>query len=292
MRRGIDRFGWIMMLLGGAALCAGCSESGAVTPKIDAALSAKIREGSATGGGATQAAAVVGTGWGTLKGTFKLQGAAPSLAPLDTGGKNVEVCGEKIPNDALIVDSATQGIANIVIYPRKVARVFDGEGAAPVPAVFDQKKCMFTPHVLGADIRVPLIMKNSDPVSHNTNFSPQGNTSSNATLATNAEMEYKFTRPLQYPAPATCSIHPWMKGYILGRSDPYFAVTAADGSFEIKNLPAGEPLEFQVWHELSKGANGALPAKAEWSKGQFKVTIPENGVEDLGEIQVASTNFQ
>jgi len=37
-----------------------------------------------------------------------------------------------------------------------------------------------------------------------------------------------------------CNQHPWMRAYINVMSHPYFGVSAADGSFEIKNLPPGE----------------------------------------------------
>ena len=49
-----------------------------------------------------------------------------------------------------------------------------------------------------------------------------------------------------------------MSAYLLPRKNGYFAVTAADGSFEIPNVPAGEKLEFQVWHESAAGAGGGL----------------------------------
>ena len=37
-----------------------------------------------------------------------------------------------------------------------------------------------------------------------------------------------------------CDVHPWMRANINVFSHPFFAVTAADGTFEIKGLPAGE----------------------------------------------------
>ena len=52
------------------------------------------------------------------------------------------------------------------------------------------------------------------------------------------------------PGLVDCNIHPWMKGYLLVRDNPYMAVTGNDGSFLIANLPAGE-WEFQAWHERS-----------------------------------------
>ena len=46
-----------------------------------------------------------------------------------------------------------------------------------------------------------------------------------------------------------CNIHPWMKAYIAVFAHPYFAVTAADGSFDLKNVPPGT-YTLVAWHEL------------------------------------------
>ena len=49
-----------------------------------------------------------------------------------------------------------------------------------------------------------------------------------------------------------------MTAYMLPRKNGYFAVTDADGTFEIANVPAGEQLEFQVWHESGGAAGNGL----------------------------------
>ena len=36
-----------------------------------------------------------------------------------------------------------------------------------------------------------------------------------------------------------CDIHPWMSAWVGVLDHPYFAVTDAEGKFEIENLPAG-----------------------------------------------------
>jgi hypothetical protein len=74
---------------------------------------------------------------------------------------------------------------------------------------------------------------------------------------------------------------------VLPRENPYFAVSQADGRFEISSLPAGVELEFQVWQEKS----GYLAARPEWAKGVFKVTIPANETLDLGVIKVPAALF-
>jgi hypothetical protein len=79
-----------------------------------------------------------------------------------------------------------------------------------------------------------------------------------------------------------------MKSYMFARDDAYVAVSAADGTFEIANLPAGEEIEMRVWHEA---APSGLEAKSDWGKGRFSVTIEADGSEDLGTIEVPVTAF-
>ena len=291
-------FASIAIFASGSLLLAGttgCSEAVAINPKPDIKLADDLRKGSGGGGDASaaQAAQPTGTGWGALKGKFVFAGEAPAAAFLSTGGKDGAVCGQQVPNQLLVVDSGNKGIANVVVFARKVSRVFKPEdGAAPAeatPPIFDQKGCLFLSHVFATSTKDPLEIKNSDPVSHNTSFDPGGgNTPANPLLQPNSSVTYKFSRAMNAPAAATCSIHPWMKGYIIARDDPYVTVSKPDGSFEIKNLPAGEDIEFQVWHEQ---ATGGLEAKSGWNKGRFKIKVPADGELDLATIEVPATAF-
>jgi len=43
-------------------------------------------------------------------------------------------------------------------------------------------------------------------------------------------------------------VHPWMQGYIAVSPHPFFAITAKEGTYAIKNLPAGT-YELEFWHE-------------------------------------------
>ena len=268
----------------------GCAQQTWPDPRPSLEEVAAIRaRGGGGAGGAAAAAQPTGTGWGTLKGRFLLAGGAPALDALSTGGKDGQVCGNSVPNQSLVVDSATRGIANVLVYARKVSRVFAEENAAPpAEALFDQKNCVFLSHVMGVKTAQTMLIKNSDPIGHNTNMSPQGNPGINPLLAPGGEVRYQFQRQLTIPAEATCSIHPWMKAYVLARDDGYFAVTAPDGSFEIPNLPAGEDIEFQVWHER---APQGLEAASGWARGRFTKKIGENETLDLGAVEVPVGQF-
>lgn len=255
------------------------------TPNVSAAMAFRSATGSA-GGAATAVAAPVGTGWGPLRGQFKLDGPAPNLGKLSTAGKDGEVCGQEVPNESLVV-GPDGGIANVIVFARKVSRVHDTmKGPAATAPVFDQKRCIFLSHVLVVRVGDVVQVKNSDPIGHNTNISPPGNPPSNLLIPENGASTYTFIKQLTQPVQVTCNIHPWMSAWLMARDDGYFAVTGPDGKFEIPNLPAGEPVEFQVWHEK---AGRGLAAKPEWSGGRFTVTIPADAGLDLSEIRVPAS---
>ena len=269
------------------ATAAGCGArmSNDPAPRVKEALA--LRAGGEGAGATAKAAVVTGTGWGTLKGTIKLAGNAPEASYLSTSNKDGAVCGSQVPNETLVVDPASKGIANVVVFARKVSRVKEELAKPPTAeAVFDQKGCLFLSHVLVVRTKQPLILKNSDAVGHNTAGAPPGNPPFNPLLPAGSTAPYQFVKQLSSPSEATCSIHPWMKAYLMARDDPYFAVTKKDGTFEIPNLPAGEDIEFQVWHERATSLTAGKVAK-----GRVKLKLAENGTEDL-QVDVPTATFQ
>ena len=156
-RDAVTRFVQAITLLGCAGLLlaarSGCRKAAAINPAPDLKVAKELRAGSG-GGEATataQAAQPTGTGWGALKGKFVFAGDPPAAAFLSTGGKDGAVCGQQVPNQQLVVDSGNKGIANIVVFARKVSRVFKPEEAPRrprhPPSIFDQKGCLFLSHV-------------------------------------------------------------------------------------------------------------------------------------------------
>jgi hypothetical protein len=117
---------------------------------------------------------------------------------------------------------------------------------------------------------------NSDPVGHNTKIDATGRAAQiNATIPSNSSVMYSPGGESQEPFPVSCSIHPWMGARMIVRDSPYCAVTKADGSFEIANVPAGVPLEFRIWQERAKFLQDvSVNGQAEkWPKGRMKVTL-------------------
>jgi hypothetical protein len=279
-------FGTVALLLLVSVTMPGCSRKQSNDPPAQMSVVQELRK-SATGGAAaaTQTAAV-GSGWGTLKGRFVFDGEPGKPAGLDIN-KDIEVCGKHPIVDESLVVGAKKGLANVAVFLRNKTRVHDDVvAAAKAKVIYDNKGCRFEPHVLAVTIGQPLVIRNSDPVGHNSNGSPPGDTPFNPLIPANGgEFEYKFKRGQQKGVPVTCSIHPWMKGYVLPRDNPYVAVTNDKGEFEIKNLPAGEELEIQLWHEK---ADSGLEADSKWPKGRQKLKVTADGVVDLGEIKVSA----
>ena len=56
--------------------------------------------------------------------------------------------------------------------------------------------------------------------------------------ATMKEADKQFGKP-ELHFPVKCDVHPWMGAYVAVMDHPYFDVTEKDGTFSIKNLPAG-----------------------------------------------------
>ena len=230
---------------------------------------------------------------GSIKGRFVFGGDPPAASAL-TADKDVEVCGKhKLLAEELVV-GADKGIANVVIYVRdKDVKITPeaAEAAKPGKALLDNKGCRFEPHVVFVQTGQELVVKNSDSVGHNSNIAALKNTPSNNLIPAGGEVTVKFTVEEAIPVGVTCNIHPWMKGWLLVRPNPYAAISNPDGSFEIKGLPAGD-VELQFWHEkagyLGEMKIGGKNEKP--SRGRMKVKVPADGL-DLGEITLAPGVF-
>jgi len=286
----------ILSVLGvSLGLFTGCRPARVAVPGADAEAAGALRAtlvSAAVPGGSAEAAASTGTGWGTLKGRFVYAGTVgePRALVVD---KDTEVCskgGMKLFDRSLLVDASSKGLANVVVFARKTTRVKNPVSDAPL--VFDQKNCEFLAPVFAARVGQPVDVRNSDPIGHNTNIA---GTSFNQLIPAGAGTVYKPDSETGMPTMVTCNIHPWMKAYCVFRKDGYVAVSAADGTFTIPDLPAGEPLEFQVWHERSSGPSGAIglsKPELKWTpKGRFQIRLEADEIKDLGTLEVPAATL-
>lgn len=234
-------------------------------------------------------------GWGSIKGRFVYDGKAPAPQPIAVT-KDQEVCGKhKLVDESLVV-GANGGLKNVVVY------IYIGPGdqppqvhpdlAKPQPVTFDNANCRFEPRVALVQTGQTVILANSDPVAHNTKVDAF-NQPINPLLPPGAKLPQKFTAAERLPARASCSIHPWMTGWLVVKEHPYMAVTDENGEFEIKNIPAGN-WTFQFWHEKAGYLDKVSmnDKQVEWKRGRVELNIKDKAALNLGDVKVAAAAFE
>jgi plastocyanin len=194
------------------------------------------------------------SGWGTLKGQIKYGGEPKDPKILQAQGKaekNPEICAVKaaIVSERLVVDKASKGVKNVLVYIPKPTSVNEDSKKAAVstPILFDQKGCVFEPHVLGMMAGTPVTLKSSDSTNHNVNIKLKVSPF-NSTIPPGGSTEFKTQGPERTPGQVVCDIHSWMTSWWMVLDNPYIAVTDANGNYEIKNVPAGTQ-KYVVWQE-------------------------------------------
>jgi hypothetical protein len=159
-----------------------------------------------------------------------------------------------ILKDELIVDPKTKGIKNVVFW---LVDAKDPLKGFPTPAALkgksidiDQPCCVFIKRHTVVLEGQNLVVKNSSPISHNVNITGGADGPTlNITIPPGKDLKVGEVKPRAFPIiPYSCTIHPWMKGYVLALNTPYYAITDAEGKFEIKNVPAGN-YRLVGWHE-------------------------------------------
>jgi hypothetical protein len=225
------------------------------TPGEPGAGKASPAEAPATSGTpATAAAPTKAEGWGTLKGKVTFKGTVPKakeLAEKGKAAKDPDFCAKDAPimSERVVVDDGSKGVKNVLVYLPKPTRVNEEakSDALSAKVEFDQKNCIFTPHVMALMTGTKVVLKNSDPKNHNIN-SRLKNNPFNKLLSAAQDVPQPVEAAERTPGELTCDIHPWMKAYWMVLDHPYFAVTDAEGNFEVKNVPAGTQ-KVVVWQE-------------------------------------------
>ncbi len=184
---------------------------------------------------------------GSIVGTITAS-VAKSAAPLKVD-TDVEFCGEEVPSEAVVATAKGQ--------VRYAVVSLDGASSPGEPTTdqlrIENKKCSFAPHVQTGTVGSTLNAFNGDGVLHNVRlFLKMGSKRrSLVNLALPAKAgPVDASRATRWAGTVevTCDAHTWMSAYVVLFDHPYHAVTDAQGSFSIDNVPPGTyPLK--VWHE-------------------------------------------
>jgi hypothetical protein len=148
--------------------------------------------------------------------------------------------------------------------------------------VMDQPHCLFEPHALAMRQGQILVAKNSSPVTHNFKWGghPLVNPGGNKIMQPNDSFEIKNLKADKLPVRVDCDLHKWMHGWVRVFDHPYFALTDADGNFEIKLAPAGK-YRIKVWHSPATAYLGGTKGYKEG----IALMVKAGEVTDVGTLE-------
>jgi hypothetical protein len=188
---------------------------------------------------------------GKISGTVKLDGTAPHMKGIDMSKD--PYCSKAHASDPAhletVVVGSGGGLENVVLY---ISEGLPASASSEVPTsvpVFDQKNCVYTPHVLAMDINQKFRVVTSDQTTHNIHPLPNpmtGNIPWNQSQPPGAAPVEKSWKSAEV-IPVQCNIHPWMHGWFVVVKGPY-ATTDGSGNYTINDVPPGS-YTVTAWQE-------------------------------------------
>jgi plastocyanin len=214
-----------------------------------------------------------------VTGKVTLKGTPPPEIPITF----TDQCGPLHPTSVTTrryVVGKDNGLKDVFVY---ISKGCEGKTYPPPaePVVLDQTQCLYQPYVMGMMVGQKLQIKNSDTFMHNVHASPlaaDGAEAFNIPQNAGQSNDKTFTHP-EVLVKFQCDVHNWMFAYIGVMSNPYFAVTDADGNFKIPNLPPGDytltAYHLKAHGKASTGVSQAIKVEGDKAvTANFTVEVP------------------
>jgi hypothetical protein len=235
--------------------------------------------------------------WGSVKGRILFQGEAPAVKEIELEKQNLSADDLKwfksmgpVVNQEWVVNPKSKAVQFVYVWllpenPRGDMIIHDSLKVIPADkklVIVDQEPTGYVPHAVATRAGQGLLMRNQGPVAHVFNISAFKNDSFNKSMPPGSEIVVKDLKAEPAPAQINCPPHPWERMWLRVFEHPYFAVTSADGSFEIKMAPSG-PCRLVVWHETLGFKDGRA------GKNGSVIKIEGGAITDLGDIGIVPT---
>lgn len=221
----------VIAVLAGACLLSGCGSGGGLEENIPTRSVTPIDSATA----------------GSISGVVFYTGAPPVAQELKIAG-NPECSSLQhgpLYSEALLVQDGR--LINAFVYIK--AGLEDTVFGVPEEAVrIDNRRCIYVPHVAGAQVQQAVQLVNSDPTLHNMNIMAKYNNSLNFGFPVQGmKRTHRFSKA-EVMLSLKCDVHPWMRAYLGVLDHPFFKVTGPDGSYNFEGVPPGN-YSVAVWHE-------------------------------------------
>lgn len=217
---------------------------------------------------------VSAAGQGSIIGTVRLSGTPPHMRGIDMSKDpycSKAHASEPARMETVIVGE-DQGLQNVVLYISQGLSASDAAQKPSATPVFDQKGCMYSPHVMALDAGQEFKVTNSDQTLHNVHPEPNqttGNAAWNLSQPPGAPPIVKTWKSQEIAIPLKCNIHPWMHGWHVVVKGPY-ATTDKNGSYTIHGVSPGS-YTVSAWQEelgtqtARVTVRAGAPAKADFT---------------------------
>ena len=208
---------------------------------------------------------------GTIVGEVKYAGDPPAPEKIDVT-KDANICGTEPKVSPALVVGANKGIKDVVA---SLPNIQKGKalGKPEKPPVLDQKSCEYHPYAQIFPVNTTVEITNSDDVLHNIKTKGGSKTSFNI-----AQPKFKRKLTVEFKNPeivqVECNVHGWMNAIIVVEDNPYDALTDANGSFKITDVPPGK-YTVKVWHsKLGEQTKEVTVGPKEEVKVAFEMKAP------------------
>ncbi len=182
--------------------------------------------------------------YGHVEGIVRLNGEKIPSPTLVRNTTDPESCKSDQSLEDLLVSSKNRGIQNVILalgdVPAEIIPAFQ-----PRRLRLDNRDCRFSPHASVMETGGVIEAVNSDPLHHTVHF--YGALEANVSLPfQGVRVQKAVTGPGMIMV--KCDFHGWMQAYIRVDDHPFHAVTGLDGTFRIRDVPAGRYV-VEIWHE-------------------------------------------
>ncbi len=176
--------------------------------------------------------------------------------------KDTDTCGSE--NRVIdYVDVKDGALRNVVVY---LIKVKSGKKFEKIEANINQKGCAFSPFMSVMTNDTDFKATNSDPVLHNIHtYEILGRAKKTVMNVSQPKQGAVTTKKIKLKRGAgmklECDAHDFMHGFVFVAKNPYYAVVAEDGTYTIKDIPAGK-YTVKAWHGTLGEKKGKTEVKA------------------------------
>jgi hypothetical protein len=213
---------------------------------------------------------------GTVTGTVQFSGELPAPTSFELRRyPNQVYCGALSDGSGYrllreVFVGTQQGLKDVIVTIESIEK---GKPFEFTETKLEANICQFVPFVSVMREHHPLTVTNLDPVSHDLQIYERDREHvfimfHRPSLTKSGTSDVVRFTGSRRDISMQCGMHPYMQGHGLAVENPYYAITGLEGTFTIKDLPAGT-YRIKAWH----------PTLGEKEQG---VTVAANGTTSLG----------